>query len=228
MRARCGGWCWTGSSACSRSSGRLPRPLAFSPDGGTVAIGCDSGSVVVYGADTGRTLRTLHGHRDRTFAVAYTEKVLVTGSADGTVRIWDAASGAIRKVLSGHERWPWPLETDTAGTLLATGDAAGTLRLWALPDGEQVHEFPPPGGVPQRVYSIAFHRDRVAAVYHDGAVRIWQLATGAEVGGFQGAAGPVRRVCWDPMGALLAAGGADAALGLWDPVSSARPLRRSW
>ncbi|MFE3189359.1 pentapeptide repeat-containing protein [Nocardia sp. NPDC059240] len=198
-------------------SGRLPRPLAFSPDGGTVAVGCDSGSVVVYGADTGRTLRTLHGHRARTFAVAYTEKVLVTGSADGTVRIWDAASGAVRKILPGHENWPWPLETDTAGTLLATGDAAGTLRLWQLPDGEPVHEFPPPDGVPQRIYSIALHRDRVAAAYHDGTVRIRRISTGREIGGFQGAPGPVRRVCWDPDGHLLAVAGADGALGLWDP-----------
>ncbi|MVU79607.1 TIR domain-containing protein [Nocardia sp. ET3-3] len=200
-------------------SGRLPRALAFSPDGGTVAVGCDSGSVVIYGADTGRTLRTLHGHRARTFAVAYTEKVLVTGSADGTVRIWDAASGAVRKILSGHRNWPWPLETDTAGTLLATGDAAGTLRLWLLPDGEPLHEFPAPGGVPRRVYCVAFHRDRVAAAYHDGTVRIWQTTTGAEIGGFRGADGPVRRICWNPMGALLAAGGADGRLGLWDPAT---------
>ncbi|MTE12170.1 WD40 domain-containing protein [Nocardia aurantiaca] len=200
-------------------SGRLPRPLAYSPDGGTVAVGCDSGSVVVYGADTGRTLRTLHGHRARAFAVAYTEKVLVTGSADSTVRIWDAATGTVRKILSGHENWPWPLETDTAGTLLATGDAAGVLRVCLLPDGEQLHEFPPPGGAPQRIYSIAFHRDRVAAAYHDGAVRIWQLSTGAEVGGFRGADGPIRRIGWDPMGMLLAAGGADGALGLWDPAT---------
>ncbi|GAB0101969.1 hypothetical protein JMUB6875_09360 [Nocardia sp. JMUB6875] len=200
-------------------SGRLPRPLAYSPDGGTVAIGCDSGSVVVYGTDTGRTLRTLHGHRGRAFAVAYTEQVLVSGSADGTVRIWDAATGAARKILSGHEQWPWPLETDTAGTLLATGDAGGTLRLWLLPDGEPLHEFAPPDRVPQRIYSIAFHRDRVAAAYHDGAVRIWQISTGTEVGGFQGAHGPVRRICWDPMGTLLAVGGADGTLGLWDPVT---------
>lgn len=200
-------------------SGRLPRPLAYSPDGGTVAVGCDSGSVVVYGADTGRTLRTLHGHRARTFAVVYTEQVLVTGSADSTVRIWDAASGAVRKILSGHENWPWPLETDAAGTLLATGDAAGVLRVWRLPDGEQRHEFPPPDGNPQRIYCIAFHRDRVAAAYHDGTVRIWQLSTGTEVAGFRGAPGPIRRVCWDPDGTLLAAGGADGVLGLWDPAT---------
>ncbi|AYF77193.1 NACHT domain-containing protein [Nocardia yunnanensis] len=199
-------------------TGRLPRLLAFSPDGGTVAIGCDSGSVVIYGADTGRTLRTLHGHRDRTFAVAYTEQVLVTGSADGTVRIWDAATGAVRKILSGLALWPWPLETDTAGTLLATGDANGTVRLWQLPDGEPLHEFPAAGGVPQRVYGIAVHSDRVAAGYDDGTVRVWRRATGAEIGGFQGAHGPVRRLCWDPDGTLLAVTGADGALGLWHSV----------
>ncbi|MEV6772509.1 pentapeptide repeat-containing protein [Nocardia sp. NPDC051030] len=199
--------------------GRLPRPLAYSPDGGAIAIGCDYGAVVIYGTETGRTLRTLQGHRARTFAVSFTEQVVVSGSADGTVRIWDATTGEVRKILSDHDQWPWPLEVNASGDLLATGDASGTLRLRSLPDGLNRHEFPPPGGRRQRIFAIAFDGDRVAAAYHDGTVRIWEVHTGTAVGTFQAADGPLRRLVWDPTGTLLAVGGANGELGLWDSAT---------
>lgn len=197
--------------------GRLPRPLAYSPDGGAIALGCDYGGVVIYGTDTGRTLRTLQGHQARTFAVAYTAEVLVTASADNTVRIWDATTGAQRKVLSGHETWPWPLEVNTAGDRLATGDTGGVLRLWQLPQGEQQYEFAPPQGQAQRIVSIAFHGDRVAAAYQGGTVRIFDVRTGTETGSFLVQDVSLRRVAWDPTGRWLAVCGVNGSLGLWDP-----------
>ncbi|UFS94814.1 pentapeptide repeat-containing protein [Nocardia huaxiensis] len=197
--------------------GRLPRPLAYSPDGGTIAIGSDDGGVMIYGADTGRQLRMLQGHRDRAFAVAYTDRVLVTGSADGTVGIWDAATGELRRMLSGHTQWPWPLEVNGTGSLLATGDADGVLRLRRLPDGQLLREFPPPDGRARKISSISFHgRQRLAAAYQDGAVRLWDLYSARETGHFAGGADEVYRVAWNPAGTRLAVSGANGALGLWD------------
>ena len=42
----------------------------------------------------GCPLRTLQGHRGRVFAVVHARDVLVTGSSDGTVRLWDAGHRA--------------------------------------------------------------------------------------------------------------------------------------
>ncbi|MBL1073503.1 pentapeptide repeat-containing protein [Nocardia sp. 2] len=197
--------------------GRLPRPLAYSPDGGTIAIGSDEGGVMIYGAETGRQLRTLQGHRDRTFAVAYTDRVLVTGSADGTVGIWDAATGALRRMISGHNQWPWPLELNSGGDRMATGDAAGVLRLRRLPDGAELRRFAPPGDIAQKITSIAFHgRRRLAAAYQNGEVCLWDLYTGEQTGHFTGGSESVYRITWNPAGTLLAVGGAGGALGLWD------------
>ncbi|MFE6863790.1 pentapeptide repeat-containing protein [Nocardia sp. NPDC057668] len=204
--------------------GRLPRPLAYSPDGGVLALGCDYGGVVIYGADTGRVLRTLQGHRARAFAVAYTAQVLVTGSADNTVRIWDATTGEALRILSDHEKWPWPLEVNVTGDQLATGDADGVLRLWSLPAGELRYRFAAPRGQRQRIVSIAFHGDQVAAGYQDGTVRIFRVHTGTETGTFRAQTDSLRRVAWDPTGRLLAVCGADGVLALWDPAGC-RPVR---
>lgn len=196
--------------------GRLPRPLAYSPDGRAIALGCDYGGVVIYGADTGRTLRTLQGHQARAVAVAFTEHVLVSGSADGTARIWDAATGELRKLLSDFAKWPWPLEVNPGGGLLATGDAAGVLRVFELPGGELRHRFGPPRGFAQRIFSLAFHDDRLAAAYQDGTIRVWNARTGSETAVFPGDPESVRRLAWDPSGTRLAAGGADGNLVILD------------
>jgi WD40 repeat protein len=98
----------------------------------------------------------LQTHRARTFAVAFTDTVLVTGSGDGTVGIWDAATGQLRRILQGHNNWPWPVVLSAAGDLLATGDSEGVLRLWSLPGGDLRHECRPGDGGRERQVCCRF------------------------------------------------------------------------
>ena len=62
-----------------------------------MAVGLLDGSVAIVNAATGTTERTLKGHSDivvsRAVQFAPDGKTLATGSFDGTVRLWDAASG---------------------------------------------------------------------------------------------------------------------------------------
>ncbi|QBS39975.1 TIR domain-containing protein [Nocardia sp. CS682] len=198
--------------------GRLPQPVAYSPDGGTLAIGSDDGGVLICDSETGLPLRTLQGHRNRSFAVAYTETVLISGSSDGTVGLWEVTTGELRRILHGHSQWPWPVMLSRAGDLLATGDAEGMLRLWSLPGGDLRHECVPADGSRELIYSLAFHDGVVAAAYRDGVVRLWDAETGRERGTFVGAPGSVFRIAFNPAGDLLAVGDVRGLVALWDPV----------
>ena len=65
-------------------------PLAFSPDGRTVAAVVGT-AVVLWDAGTGRELRRFEGHERRVRAVAFSPdgKLLGTGSEDSTIVLWD-------------------------------------------------------------------------------------------------------------------------------------------
>ncbi|RJQ67104.1 TIR domain-containing protein [Pseudonocardiaceae bacterium YIM PH 21723] len=200
--------------------GRLPQVQAYSPDGTTLAIGSDTGGVLICDSATGLPVRTLHGHRGRVFAVDYGEEVLVTGSGDGTVRIWDAATGEQLQVIEAHREWPWPLTISPEGDRLATGDADGVLRVWELPTGRLLREFHGERGL---IFSLAFRGELIATSYWDGVVKLWNIESGKSVGEFVGAEGAVFRVVITPAGDLVATGGAGGAVALWGTDGS--PVR---
>jgi WD40 repeat protein len=78
--------------------------VAFSPDGDRIAAVGSDAKLHLYAAEDGRPLVALDGHRERVWAVAFAAdgRTLVTGSADGTARVWglSAAEVAARRRLA--------------------------------------------------------------------------------------------------------------------------------
>jgi WD40 repeat protein len=68
------------------------------------------------------------------YALAFTPDGagLASGTVDGTLRLWDVASGVQEQVLHGHESAISALDFSADGARLASGGQDGLARVWAL------------------------------------------------------------------------------------------------
>jgi WD40 repeat protein len=62
-------------------------------------------------------------------------RLLATGGADCTVRVWNAADGTELAKLTGHGKPVWAVAFGPAADVLYTGGEGGTLRRWPVAVG---------------------------------------------------------------------------------------------
>jgi sugar lactone lactonase YvrE len=151
-------------------------------------------------------------------------RLLASGGADKTVRLWDPATGELRRTLTGHTGRVRGVAFSPDGRLLASSGADKTVRLWDPATGDHQRTLT---GHPTDVNGVAFSPDgRLLASSSWGRVRLWDPATGDHQRSLDGnATSDVYAVAFSPDGWLLASGCYDKTVQLWDPATG--ELRRT-
>jgi small GTP-binding protein len=146
---------------------------------------------------------------------------LLSGGADGTVRLWEAASGRELAVLEGHKRSVRSVGWSPDGARLLSGGEDGTVRLWEAASGRELAVLE---GHKWSVWSVGWSPDgaRLLSGGADGTVRLWEAASGRELAVLEGHTEPVLSVGWSPDGGLWAAGAFGLVL-LWPADLQASP-----
>lgn len=138
---------------------------------------------------------------------------LVTGGADGTLRLWDVATGVEIRRFTGHTGAITALAISRDGARLVSASEDGTLRVWDLINGVQAGQLT---GVDGAITTLAFGADGALVSGGDTGLLLWDAASGDIVRRFEDQPGAVTSIAVSPDGAWIVSGSDDGTVRLWD------------
>ncbi len=186
--------------------------VAFSPNGkrlvsAPAAMTPQDAILNVWDTVTGERVTTLTGHADGIAVVLYTPegRAIVSGSWDGTVRVWDASSGECLAVLSqGAEVWDLAISPD--GRQIASGGKDHLVKLWDIETRELKGVL---AGHTDKIDALAFSPDgtRLITGDNDGHLICWNLKSGKQIWVAQTRSAKIYNALFTPDGKRVITGG---------------------
>ena len=150
---------------------------------------------------------------------------LASGSVDGTLRLWEVATGERLRIFEGHTNEIYSVSFSPDGLTLASGSVDGTLRLWEVATGQPLRTI---DGHMGSVWGISFSPNglTLATANTDKSVSLWEVSTGnllRTLGG-GGYIYSVNNVPFSPDGRTLVSVGWNGPIHLWE-VATGNLLR---
>jgi WD40 repeat protein len=141
---------------------------------------------------------------------------VLTGGGDATLRLWDAATGALLRTFKGHSSSVESVAFSPDGARVLSGSRDKTLKLWDAETGALLRTFE---GHSRGVWSVVFSPDgaRVLSASDDKTLKLWDVATGALIRIWHSSGVPSG--AFSPDGTRVLSGG--DTLKLWDAATGA-------
>ena len=140
-------------------------------------------------------------------------KVVLSGSADKTVRLFDLAAGNIVRQLASDNVAVTSVAFSADNTLAAAGNETGMISFRNVADGaDRLHV----AGHTGAVSAVAFHpkEKQIASAGIDGTIRLWALPVPPRA--LAGHAMPVQAADVSRDGKLIATASLDKTVKLWN------------
>jgi Tol biopolymer transport system component len=150
----------------------FPFVSALSPDGTRLAVaGPDTDSLPVFDVRTGDVLVELENTPSvNTVSWSPNGRWIATGDVDSSVRVWDAATGALEERLLGHTGNVISVEWSPDSRRIVSGGTDGTADIERSFDAGSV-----------TVVQVAFSPDgeRIATGGDDATIRLFDIDAGS-------------------------------------------------
>jgi WD40 repeat protein len=168
-----------------------------------------------------RGFLTCRGHTGEITGVAFDPKGkrIASASWDGSIKIWDAATGELLGTLKGHKGRLEGVAFSPDGERVASAGWDHTVKVWDVAAGKIVHNLT---GHQREVAAVAFSPDgkRLASASWDKTARLWDAATGRLLHTLREHPERLFCVAFSPDSRRLATGSSD--LRLWDANTGER------
>ena len=166
----------------------------------------------------------MEGHARQVNSAAFSPdgSKIVSGSADGTLRIWDAKTGEkIGDPLKGHDGPVMAVAFSPDGLQIISGSQDHTLRRWNAGTGDRIGA--PIRGHEGYVTYVTFSVDggEIVSASTDATIRFWNAANGAYRRQLTEHGDAVTCVSFSPDGLRMLSCSNDCTIRIWDTATLA-------
>ncbi|KAJ3189211.1 hypothetical protein HDU85_002836 [Gaertneriomyces sp. JEL0708] len=195
--------------------------VAFSSDGEYAATGGMDGKIFVHKAANGQHVATLDGPSEITWLNWHPRgNVLLAGSEDATLWMWQIPSGNCMGVFTGHVESVSCGQFTPDGKHVVSGSADGSVIIWDPKSASatlrltgadaRFHEAP--------ITSLAIHHDSnlLLTGAQDGTARLVHIGNGRILAALDNHSDSVEAVGFCKCLPLAATGSVDGKISIWD------------
>lgn len=208
----------TGANIWIEENAHAPvvQSLDVTNDGQILATASDDGHVNLWAITNGQSLGSLK-HPLGVMAIAFApdSKRLAVACCNNAIYIWDVTTMAQIAICQGHEAWVEAVGWSPDGTQVVSGSNDSTLRFWDAANGTEKRLL----GFEAKVLALAWceHNGLLATGGSDGRITVFALKDLENpMVAFQGHREGINCVKWNKEGRILATGGDDQILKLWE------------
>ena len=144
--------------------------------------------------------------------------LVLSGSYDTTLKLWDVRSGQCTRTFSGHNHAVSSCAFSSDGHFVLSGSYDQTLKLWDSNSGQCLKTLL---GHTDLVSSCAFSVDGRLALSgsRDNSLKVWEVGSGECLHTLLGHGNSVLSCAFSPDGKLMASSSADETIKLWQTLS---------
>ncbi len=189
----------------------------ISPDG-TRAVVIDDGRARLIAVGTGEVLRSFAHPGVESADISRLNSRLVTGAADGTVRVWATESGRLLRTFADQKGHAVAVDFSPDAASVASASTDGVGRIWRVADGQAT---PSIAGDAVALTDIDFSSDgeHVVTASRDGTVRVSKADTGVPLLALTGHRDWVASAAFKgPAGSAVVTAGRDGTARVWDAL----------
>ena len=194
--------------------------ITFNHDGNWLASGGNGNNEIrIQGVMANGEIHTLVGHKGKINDLAFRMNgELVSGSDDGTVRLWNVPEARQIRQFNGGGGQITSVSVSPDDQLLVAGSSDKTLKLWEIDTGQLLTTFE---GHEDLVWTVSFSPDgqTIASGSEDRTVRLWNVLDGTLSETFVGHTDRIWSVAFNPDGTQLASGSWDGMVRVWQTTS---------